>query len=467
MWNILFIVVVVFAWLKINKRRFGDSLSPFNLLLVGWVGPLLLSAMSLSSLENPWSLGVRMSVAWTTLVLVACSYFRRTPRGLSHPTSQLIWDTGAVTVLKNRKVEWLILISFVVSFAAYIYNEFIRNPIGVPLFGFYADPTMIHAAFHEWGISRESRSWALYVSIPVYLQSALIYMIGRLKPKGDGKWWIGLSALYPVMSILKLNRTSLITTLMAYIVVEYYLSKFSRTDTRQPLRPRTFVRRYPYLCATLLMVIAAAVLASEFERVRGGIESADAFQTVVGTDIHVYRPIDAFLSEVYEYFALPWQNFADTFEAQKSGIRLGVGFFRPVFALLGRGPAIDDALEGIGFDPRVGPANTYPFITLMYLELGILGIIVCPLLYALFVNWIYASFRRKPNFLNSCLYLHMPLAWMWLFSSCAFIGLHFYLSMAYLWAIHRYYRSYCLQDCRKSLASNPTRPVQQPLRIGV
>jgi oligosaccharide repeat unit polymerase len=190
-------------------------------------------------------------------------------------------------------------------------------------------------------------------------------------------------------------------------------------------------------------------LASQFVQLRNGFDSSDAFQTIVGTDIRVYPPVDGFLSEVYEYFALPWQNFADTFDAYRPTIRLGIGFFRPVFSLLGQGAALDDSLDRINFDPTLGPANTYPFITLIYLELGILGIIVCPVLYGLFVSWIYARFRREPNFLNFCLYLHMPIAWMWLFSSSAFIGLHFYLTMAYLWAVDRYYRVYCVPRHRQ------------------
>ena len=84
-WHVLLIVCVVLAWLKLNQRRFGDSFSPFNLLLFGWVGPLLLSTMSLSSLERPWSSGVWWSLGWTTLALIACVYFRPKPRGLDRP----------------------------------------------------------------------------------------------------------------------------------------------------------------------------------------------------------------------------------------------------------------------------------------------------------------------------------------------------------------------------------------------
>jgi oligosaccharide repeat unit polymerase len=465
-WHFLLIVLVALAWLKLNQHRFRDSFSPFNILFFGWVGPLLLSTMTLSSLENPWSSGVWISLSWTTVVLVACSYFRGIPEDFGDPASRFTWETSALATLKNRKAQRLILISFGVSFLAYIYNEFVRSPIGVPLFALYSDPTMIGPAFHEWGISRESRSWALYLSVPLYLQSALVYMVGRLKPRGEGTWWVAMSALYPIMAILKLNRTNLITTLVVLVVAEYYLDKFSRTDIRQRLRPRQFVRRYPYLSASLLAIIAAMFLASQFVQLRNGFDSSDAFQAVVGTDIRVYKPIDGFLSEVYEYFALPWQNFADTFEHYRPEIRLGVGFFRPVFSLLGRGQAVDDALDRIGFDPSLGPANTYPFITLVYMELGILGIVVCPLLYGLFVNWIYARFRREPNFLNFCFYLHMPIAWMWLFSSSAFIGLHFYLTMAYLWGVDRYYRSYCIQRHQNPLALSRTGPLQQPLGGG-
>jgi oligosaccharide repeat unit polymerase len=461
-WQFLLIVIVAAAWFQLNQRRFHDSFSPFNLLFFGWVGPLLLSTMTLSSLESSWSFGVWVSLSWTTTALIACSYFRRSPPDLSEAGSRFTWDNSVLAALKNRKVQQVILISFSVSFLAYVYNEFIRSPIGVPLFALYSDPTMVGPAFHEWGISRESRSWALYLSVPLYLQSVLVYMIGRLKPQGTGKFWIAMSALYPVMAILKLNRTNLITTLVVLIIAEHYLDKFSRTDVRR-LRPRQFVRRYPYLSVSLLTIVGTMFLASQFVQLRNGFDSSDAFQAVVGTDIRVYKPIDGFLSEVYEYFALPWQNFADTFDHYRPEIRLGVGFFRPVFSLLGRGQAVDDALDRIGFDPSLGPANTYPFLTLVYMELGMVGIVVCPLVYGLFVNWIYARFRREPNFLNFCFYLHMPIAWMWLFSSSAFIGLHFYLTLAYLWAVNHYYRNHCIQPHRSRDASCSTGPLHKPL----
>jgi hypothetical protein len=56
----------------------------------------------------------------------------------------------------------------------------------------------------------------------------------------------------------------------------------------------------------------------------------------------------------------------------------------------------------------------------------------------------------------------MPIAWMWLFSSSAFIGLHFYLTMAYLWVVDRYYRAYCLQPHR-GFALQSTSRQPQPL----
>ncbi|MBZ5526596.1 MAG: oligosaccharide repeat unit polymerase [Acidobacteriia bacterium] len=441
----VFIVAVALIWLKLNQRRFGDMLSPFNLLFFGWVGPLLLRGMNLSSLERPWSAGTCFLIGWTTVVLTGCSYFRKRVPGFEKESSRRMWRGGVIRVLEDPMVGRVVLATFAISFAAYIYNEFVRNPIGVPLIALHNDPTLLGEAFHVWGKPRESRSWGLYVSIPIYLESALLYMIGRVRPKKDGKWWIMLSALYPIMSVLKLARTDLIITLTAFIVAEYYFDKFSAGDGRREQSPVRIMKKYPYLCATLLTIFAGVLLATQFEQLRGGVLSSDAFQQVVGTDIHVYQPADNFLAEAYEYFAMPWENFESTYNTFSSTMRLGVGSFRPVFSLLGRGQAVDDLLDGIGFDPHTGPANTYPFITLQYMELGVVGVILGPIVYALFVNAIYSRFRGKPNFLNFCLYLHMPFAWMWLFSSFAFSGLHFYLMMVYLWGIDVYYRKYCIR----------------------
>ena len=53
LWAVVALGVCV-VWYRVNDRLLGDFCSPFSLLLIGWVLPLSLRLLNLSSKEHPW-----------------------------------------------------------------------------------------------------------------------------------------------------------------------------------------------------------------------------------------------------------------------------------------------------------------------------------------------------------------------------------------------------------------------------
>lgn len=467
-WSILawlvFVAAVIALWVRINRNLWGDGVSPFNLLAFAWVGPLLVRGLHLSALERSWSGEVCWLIAWTTIALVLpCFMWTRLP-DFQQPSVQQAWLESAVAVLRNRRFAWIVFFTFVVSFSAYIYNEFIRSPIGVPLISLRDDPTLVGEAFHVWGKPRETRGWALYLYVPIHLQCAILYVIGKVNSKRGGKGWVLVSLLYPTMTILKLARTDLVQALVPMLMGEYYLVKFSVIERSARISLGDMVRRHRYALASMaLIILGVFAFERQFEELREGENASDLFQEAIGTDIHVgSRSVDSVLAASYGYFGIPWENFVDTYESVRPETRLGVGALRPLFAIFGQGPAMDKVIDQSGFGPadysgagHTGPINTYPFITILYLESGMVGIVIFPVLYSVFANRIYANFRRRPNFLNWWLYLQVPFAWMWLFSNAAFTALNFYLCMVFLWGLNWSYRKFCLTSNLRAYCRPP------------
>ncbi len=465
----LFCIAAALIWFVFNRKLTGDLLSPFNFLFFGWFGPLLLRGFNLSVLERSWSSEAQLAVfASSVFLLVPCILSRRHP-GFGSAEVKRGWDFDLLPVLNNKRFGQVLMITFAFGVSAYVYNEFVRNPVGVPFFSYLSDSTLPRAAYHQFGKTRETRSWGLYFSLPLYLESAMLYMMGRVRPNRDKIWWLALSALYPLLTILKLSRTDFVQVLVPFIMVEYYFAKFGVSKSKRNWSPVQLLKRYPYISfAVVLLFSVALLLESQYEILRNGQQGTDSFQRVVGTDIDIgFDSINTFLAQTYSYTAMPWENFVSTIENYRTEFRPGVGMLRPLFAVMGQGSAVDNLLYSIDFDPYnytglsyLGPINTYPFITTLYLEFGVPEMLVGSFVYALLVCTLYARFRRKPNFLNVCLYLHMPFAWMWLFSTAGFTGLHIYLNILFVWALSWIYRTWCAPLPRmRSLPVTVPRPV--------
>ena len=440
----------LWAWGAANRKLFGDLLSPFNVLLFAWVGPLLLRGFGLSDYERPWGLDVGLILIWVTFCLTATSLWAKRLFGGSKFAAQRIVFQETIKIFQNRVLLILMLAVFVISFTAYIYNEFINSPVGVPALAYLRDPTINLGGINRWGKGSDTRTVWGYFSIPLQAPFLvpMLYLGFRANPRRKWRWLLFLVAiLYPLMSALKLSRIDLIYAVVSMGAIEYYYRMYVYV---RPAKPHvTFLR---FARNALLILVAAGVLHSFlFIRVGGY-----AVRSEVGRRLRLHidaGPLTGTITEVYGYFALPFENFVNFYQSYSGGDSLGVGPLRPLFSLAGQARLADSETNRIYLERfLLLPVNTYTFLTLTYAELGLPGLLVVPAVYGVLMSLLYARFRRRPNFVNLFLYLNFLPCWMWLFVMNGFSVLSAYLNGAFVLAFYGMYR----------MLSGSGRQVQQP-----
>ena len=436
LWSLV-VLAVIWGWNRINKKLFGDWFSPFNQLLFSWIGPLCLRAYSLSSLEEPWTTDLIFIIGWVTLSLVVTSllarpFVKRSSFGVRKPT----FDK---TVELFQKKWFLVLVTFcfVASFVGYIYNEFITNPVGIPLITLAQNPSIPREPFHRWG----KGSKLVILSVPLFLLSPMLYLAFRASRRGTGKVFLLLLAgLYPIGCLFKLSRIDLVGVSLNIVVVEYYYRMFSSVKTVK-VRPK--IIKYARYVLLLAMTIGLLIVSTnEFNRIRAGYDPSDRLQGKLGgITSDIPDPLYNLVVNLYAYFAFPFENFANFYQSYSGGYNPGIGFFRPILTMMNQGDVADAMLARINLCLRSeGFSNTYPFITLVYAELGLLGILLVPIIYGVFVNTLYVRFRRCPSFINFFWYLGCSYGWLWLFSAAGFTTPTVYLLIAFVFGLY-----YCYQ----------------------
>ena len=420
----------LWAWGAANRKLFGDLVSPFNVLLFAWVGPLFVRGFGLSDYERPWSLDVGLVLIWVTFCLAGTSLLAKPLLRGSKAAAQRIVFQETIRIFQNRVVLILMLAVFVISFAAYIYNEFINSPVGVPMLAYLRDPTINLVSINRWGKTHDTGTVWAYFTAPLQGLVPMLYLGFRANPRRKWRWLFFLvAALYPVMSALKLSRIDLIYGVVSMGIIEHYYRMY--VYVRPAAKPYvTFMR---FARNALLILLGVGVLHS-FVSIRAG-EDPSAGSTIgekIGLHIDA-GPLTGSMEEVYGYFALPIENFANFYQGHSGGGSLGVGPLRPLFSLAGQGRLADSEMKRLYLDRfLLLPANTYTFLTLTYAELGLPGLVVVPVVYGVLISLLYARFRRRPNFVNLFLYLNFLPCWMWLFATNGFSVLGFYLNGAFV-----------------------------------
>jgi hypothetical protein len=394
LWGLLGVGVVL-AWNRANKRLFGDLLSPFNLLLFAWIGPLLLRGFNLSELERPWTIEIVLIFLGVTLGLVSpLIAMQPLIQGHRLAAQRPIFEK-TLALFRDWRFIGLMLVCFVVSFSAYIYNDFVTNPVGIPLIALSRDPTIPREAFHRWGRTGGAGIVGL-LATPVFILTPMFYLAFR----ASRRWLIrvfllGLALLYPIMTLLKLSRIELIQAGVSFVLIEYYYRQFLSLRIR-PTRFR-ILRYSQWAVVAAGLIVGVALFQLAFQQIRGGFTPEDrTVGRLIGYKLDVPDPFYGLAVELYGYFAMPLENFANFYKANpEGGFNPGIGLFRPLLSITGQGRVADAMLEQIDLldERRLWPVNTYPFITLIHAELGLVGVLVTSVLYAGMVGFFYARFR--------------------------------------------------------------------------
>src|SRR5882724_7305679 len=429
---LLLVVMVILSWLKINQWLFNDFLSPFNLLLPAWVLPLLLKLLRLSQAERPWRDETILMIGWATLSLgvvsLAPAFLLRSKRNFWQGQ---VWRNLA-TLLQRRGVTVVLSLWFAIRAVAVIYNEFVTNPVGIPIITYLRNPDISRDPYWQW---KGESLW--FLSIPVFTLTPVFYLKFKIATsRGRKLLFLGAASFYPLVELVKMSRSECIYALSSIALMEYYYRRsIQRGRKRNRLGFKTVMWRLVFVGT---MATAALFSATLFQQIRANkpmLTSAKSMAMVVDFP----EPYASTVVEVYGYFALPFENFSNFVNDYPGGWNLGVGALRPVFSATGWGGTVRGRLENINFDKYLEmlPINTYPFLASIYAEAGWVGILLAPPFYAAVVGFIYLRFRTRPNLEILVLYTTViSYCWLWMFSNQNFTGVQYYLYAAAIWPIH-------------------------------
>jgi hypothetical protein len=312
----------------------------------------------------------------------------------------------------------------VVCFPLYIYSEFITNPSGVPLLS-AIQGNMAMEDLHRWG--KETR-WAIITPL-LFLLTPMLYMAFRVSSHASSRIiLLILALLYPVFGLLKLSRSDIFVGVVNIIFVEYYFRKYMIKPSMKQFRTRIAT----YILSALTLSILYITL-----YLRTGMDTlGNLYARAIGFKYDNPSIINETFAQIYGYLALPFENFHLFFESYSGGFNLGISVFRPIMSLLGQGVYVDKVLDRINFANLGGAAGSSTFLTHIYAELGIYGLLFVPLLYGFLVNGLYLRFREKPSFISMFTYMNFVYPWLWLFFNNAFSVLTFYINTLFIVCIY-------------------------------
>jgi oligosaccharide repeat unit polymerase len=421
------IVLIAVIWQAVNYRVYRDVLSPLSLLLFSWMIPLALGWLDLSLYEQPWGATTAFTICWVTGVLIAASLVPalalRRPASFAEGAPGL---AASLSQLSNPRVLRMLLAIFAVTFGIYFVVEFATNPAGIPALQILAR-RQLYGEFHRWG--KETR-WAIITPL-LFVLCPMLYLASRQATTRAWRWGLlGLALLYPLFGLLKLSRSDVFVSALNLGLAEYYW--------RRHFHRRVWTAARLARTATLVAVGAGAVAALLIGTLSARLGSRAGEQTyarAIGFTLEGTGPAYELAAQVYGYLALPYENFRRTFELSEGGFRPGISALRPVLSASGQGRLADELLsETMFIDPVSSAAGSSTFLTPLYMELGIAGVLLVPLGYGLLVNALYTRFRASPSLLSFLLYLNFVYPWAWLYFNNAFSVLTFYLNAAFILA---------------------------------
>ena len=414
------------AWLAVNRLMFRDLLSPFALLFAAWIAPLVLQATNLSSLETPWAPRSVALVAWTTVALAGTSLlFGWWFRGRQETTRPQALFAYSSALLRRPAFLVAFFACWAIAFGAYLYAEFITNPVGVPLLAVVRGEALPTDAIHRWG--KDTRWAALTALLFVLTPIAYFASHANAHRRTLRVVLLVLAVSYPLMGVLKLSRSDVFVGGINLVIAAVYTRRFGGVRTG----------RRPILRYALIAVGSLALYYAMMTVRIGGSQVEDLYAEAIG--FRGSGPLRGPAAAVYGYTALPFENLHRFLELHDwKAVHPGVSVTRPFLSVTGQGDLADRLDAGIDYPPPASfAAGSATFLSAVYAEAGLIGAALVPILYALLVNASYVRMRRRPTIVNLLLYANFVYPWVWLFFNNGFGVLGIYLNAAFILAIGR------------------------------
>lgn len=422
------ILVGFIVWMGLNRRLYGDAFSPLNILWFSWVLPFGVRGLGLSELESEWEYPTIMILVWVTLCLILTSAVAApiVGKGGSFFAGKALF-VRTLCLVRRGDFRTLVVLFWIISVAAYIYAEFATNPAGIPLISVLLDDRLVAGAFHRWG--KETR-WVVVTGL-LFVLTPMLYLAFRAS-RGiiSGSVFLCMAVSFPVMGFMKLSRSDVFIGGLNIILVEYYYRRFASA------RPGVVERRGmkdDLVALAIPGILFLAIMYGTLAVRMGGSSPGNVYAQYIGFKLGEQGPLSEMLAQVYGYAALPFENFHAFFASYEGGYNLGISFFRPLLSATGQGELADEIEFGVPFTPAVsGAAGSGTFLTSLYAELNMEGLLIVPIIYGVLVNGLYVRFRKRPSFMNCFLYFNFVYPWTWLYFNNAFSALTFYINGAFV-----------------------------------
>ena len=168
--------------------------------------------------------------------------------------------------------------------------------------------------------------------------------------------------------MMKLSRSDVFISALNIAFVEYYYRKYN--SRRSSISSPTQIKMVMALLVAIALMYVSVVL-------RIGADAPNVYGSL-GFNLNVPSPLYEVLALVYAYFALPFENFHRFLMSYTGDLHLGISFFRPLLSMFGQGEVADSMIATINFNVISGAANTGTFLTPVYAELGMVGLVIVP-----------------------------------------------------------------------------------------
>lgn len=319
-----------------------------------------------------------------------------------------------VTPLRMGRATRIVLWGlFWCTFMVYLKIEFINNQGRIPLL------MMLDGSIREAGIEKihrfgkDSRLQLLVAQLPV-IACFFVPMIMQTRKKALKLLRSVPLVLVMVFGILKTSKSDVVLSGLMFFIVAYYTSTASR-------------RTKNMLVVCGIIVFSLLCLYMTFQRVdsQGGVYA----------DLIAYDDSDdrtPYVSYVFGYTGGSLVNFFEYMERtgyELTGEHWGLSFFRPAATLGRQSHAIDAAVAGKRMYVLGAGATVGTYLRTVYLEGGILLVLLASLVYALLVNGIYRAFVRTGDFWLLVAYAIVYIPWFMLFFQNLFANLHVYFGL--------------------------------------
>jgi hypothetical protein len=348
--------------------------------------------------------------------------------------------------LRDGTFVSLIVLMWAVTFAGYLYSEFINNPAGIPLLTKFlgADIDLSQSAYHRWG--KDTR-WAV-VTPMLFILSPILYLTFRLNRRWPWRRIILVMALlYPVFGALKLSRSDIMIGWLNVAFTEFCYRRYTGRHVVS-LSLRKLV-----LFALLALTILGGTLSA-----RIGSSDYNAYAHAIGLKFAGGPRWMELVAQVYGYAALPFENFHQFYSTYPGGFHPGISVLRPFLSMVMQGRMADEMIKTIPFTAVSTAAGSHTFLTMPYAELGMAGVLLVPVLYGVLMAVLYSRLRVNPTFVNVFVYTNFMFPWLFLYFGNGFSVLTFYLNSAVVVAL-LFLRYLLLPDRMRALNPRRTRSI--------